>query len=223
MNFAVDCDQLDLFESLDVDILSFDDGFLDVPNNDLDVHLLSESIQDDTPVAEMETQAFVEAPVFVEVTDNDDDYDDTDMDINGSFVDAGVVNNPNDTPMFSPSEEDRVFISDLRDQDILGGRGGEVNNRAANQLLRQWVEESKPFYQGIMNKKDKTALSNGLVDRVIENNGRFVKKADDGHHYSLLTRSQARLKVAQMLREPVRDNLMTGNINSLRLISSLSE
>ena len=59
----------------------------------------------------------------------------------------------------------------------------------------------KEQYRNTEEKDDKTDLSRSIVDRVYEYGGRFVKKDAGSDRYYILSKSEARIKTSQALRE----------------------
>ena len=94
----------------------------------------------------------------------------------------------------------RVYVPEIRDLDIIAGRGGKSNHHYGNKRYRQVVSEMKMMYRSTEAKTVKTDLSRAIVDHVCGYGGRFVKKDDSGRYY-LLTKSEARKKTSQALRE----------------------
>ncbi|CAB9510448.1 expressed unknown protein [Seminavis robusta] len=95
----------------------------------------------------------------------------------------------------------KVFIPEIRDLDILCGRGGKSNHHFGNKRYRQVVSEMKMMYRSTEAKTVKTDLSRAIVDHVCSYGGRFVKKDDATGKYYLLTKAEARKKTSQALRE----------------------
>lgn len=104
-------------------------------------------------------------------------------------------------PQTAPQENREVEDSDIRDWDVLCGRGGKSNHHPGNKRYRQVVAEMKAKYRGTAAKTDKTALSRAIVDYVNGYGGRFIKKNSKAGKYILLTKAEARKKTSQALRE----------------------
>jgi hypothetical protein len=92
---------------------------------------------------------------------------------------------------------------DIRDADILSGRGGKSNHHVGNKRFRQVVSEMKSMYRSTGQKTDKTALSKGIVEYVHSYGGRFLiqKKVGNDREWHLMSKAEARKKTSQALRE----------------------
>merc|ERR1712087_521231 len=100
----------------------------------------------------------------------------------------------------SISNISRVYIDDVREEDVLCGRGGRSNHHCGNKKYRQVINEMKMKYKNIEGKLAKTDLSTTIVNYVHDYGGRFIKK-DEKNQYYLLTPKEARRKTSQALRE----------------------
>jgi len=99
-----------------------------------------------------------------------------------------------------------IYIDKVRDSDVLCGRGGKSNNHSGNKQYRRVIDEMKITYKNTEQKLKKTDLSRHIVDYVYKYGGRFVKKEiSTGKHY-LLTKTEARRKTSQALREQKKIN-----------------
>ena len=115
----------------------------------------------------------------------------------------------NDPPRRPPSpvndaEEETVDVleEDIRDDDILGGRGGLSNHHVGNKWFRQIVAKMKSMYRGTGAKTDKTALSRAIVEYVHAKKGRFLIRKPVGQDgWRTMTTKEARKKTSQALRE----------------------
>lgn len=94
-----------------------------------------------------------------------------------------------------------VYFEKLRDSDVLCGRGGRSNHHPGNKRYRQVISDMKNTYRSTEKKLKKTDLSRTIVDYVHSYGGRFVKKDAASGTYIALTRSEARKKTSQALRE----------------------
>ena len=91
------------------------------------------------------------------------------------------------------------YVGEPRENDILCGRGGKTNHHPGN---KRWLEEVKNlqgWYRGIEADKEKTDLSQCLVDYVQSYGGRFIEKDSTG--WFIIPNRKARLKAGQALRE----------------------
>jgi hypothetical protein len=105
-------------------------------------------------------------------------------------------------PTEMPATETRLFVqeADIKETDVLCGRGGKSNHHVGNKRYRQVIGEFRLKYQGTYAKTDKTALSRAIVGHVHGYGGRFLKRDRSGK-WILLTKGEARKKTAQALRE----------------------
>lgn len=97
--------------------------------------------------------------------------------------------------------EVNVDDNNLKEFDILSGRGGKSNHHTGNKRFRQIVAEMKSKYRTTSDKEDKTALSRAIVKYILENGGRFLKKEAGKHCWTVMTIAEARKKTSQALRE----------------------
>jgi hypothetical protein len=104
-------------------------------------------------------------------------------------------------PTKSSGSDQRIYISEVNDSDILCGRGGKSNHHPGNKRYRQVVSEMKTMYRSTEAKTVKTDLSRAIVDHVCSYGGRFVKKDEKTGQYYLLSKAEARKKTSQALRE----------------------
>jgi hypothetical protein len=105
------------------------------------------------------------------------------------------------TPRFSPSNDERIYISetDISDQDVFSGREFRGSDHPGNVEYLRIIREHRPIYVNFGRRhSEKTSLRNTLVDHDIR--GRFIKVDDVGRFY-LMTQDEARAKVSQSLRE----------------------
>lgn len=115
---------------------------------------------------------------------------------------SSPVQGPKACPRLAPKSDtdEKYYIDEIRDIDVLCGRGGKSNHHAGNKKYRLVVSEMKNMYRSTEAKKGKTGLSRAIVDHVCEYGGRFVKKDGSGRYY-VLSKAEARKKTSQALRE----------------------
>ncbi|KAI2498689.1 hypothetical protein MHU86_15811 [Fragilaria crotonensis] len=102
----------------------------------------------------------------------------------------------------SPNYDRFVGEEDIRDDDILGGRGGRTNNHEGNKRFRKIVADMKGTYRETGVKTDKTALSRGIVEYVHTKGGRFlIETTNDQVDWRVMTKEESRKKTSQALRE----------------------
>lgn len=82
------------------------------------------------------------------------------------------------------------------DNDILLGRGGGSNHHQGNILYRKRILSLQPEYKRL-DRDDKTALSEKVVEWVYKRNGRFLKRECKGSPWYHVTKETARQKVSQ--------------------------
>lgn len=129
----------------------------------------------------------------------------TDSLVQKSLQDADPTLHQRKRPASPPKKESKddmeVFDEkELKEWDILSGRGGKSNHHPGNKRFRQVVEEMKEKYRVTNVKTDKTALSKAIVAYVDGYGGRFLKKISPGK-WRLMTTSESRKKTSQALRE----------------------
>jgi len=95
----------------------------------------------------------------------------------------------------------RLYVDDIREWDVLCGRGGRSNHHPGNKRYRNVVSEMKAMYRTTEAKTVKTDLSRAIVEHVCNYGGRFIKKDESMGRYYLLTKAEARKKTSQALRE----------------------
>ena len=89
----------------------------------------------------------------------------------------------------------------LQDKDVICQRGALTNHHLGNKIYLAKVEERKAEYQSTNEKKQKTYLSELVIDDVLANGGRFVRKDEDTGKWFVVDRKIVRTKVSQALRE----------------------
>jgi len=110
---------------------------------------------------------------------------------------------PNRQKNMVPDYDKVVWVEDVRDNDIICGRGGRSNNHVGNKKYRQVVAEMKKAYRGTDSRKDKTKLSRAIVTHIQspEYGGRFIKMDPISGRYYQVDNVEARMKTSQALRE----------------------
>ena len=100
-------------------------------------------------------------------------------------------------PKVVPNSKEYV---EPKTNDVLLGRGGRSNHHPGNKRYREEVKNLREWYGSIGdNKEEKTKLSQTLVDRIQENDGRFLEKDSEGWY--VVPNVVARRKASQALRE----------------------
>jgi hypothetical protein len=106
-----------------------------------------------------------------------------------------------DSTSTSVGPEPLVFVDDVKDNDILCGRGGKSNHHPGNKKYRLVVSRMKMNYRRMGSKMLKTDLSRAIVEHVYGYGGRFLKYDKDTSRYAVLSSAEARKKTSQALRE----------------------
>ncbi len=99
-----------------------------------------------------------------------------------------------------PRKDQDTKIVDVRDSDVLCGRGGAALRHAGNQTYRRLVNLNKGLYITCL-KTEKLKISRSIVAAIREQNGRFLEKdANDDTWYDIGDK-KAIEKTSQALRE----------------------
>jgi hypothetical protein len=90
--------------------------------------------------------------------------------------------------------------------DVLSGRGGNINNHFGNIQFRSFVEEEKKSYNLTTNKTVKSEISQSIIDKIhnLTPSGRFLKKDNSSTGNGMwveVTEALALSKTSQALRE----------------------
>jgi len=112
--------------------------------------------------------------------------------------DAMSVSESTTTSMCQDPQE---FVDEVRDNDILCGRGGKSNHHPGNKKYRLVISRMKMNYRKIGSKMLKTDLSRAIVEHVYGYGGRFLKYDKDSSKYAVLSPAESRKKTSQALRE----------------------
>eukprot|EP00980_Cylindrotheca_fusiformis_P016639 scaffold4979_cov73-Cylindrotheca_fusiformis.AAC.11 len=90
----------------------------------------------------------------------------------------------------------RTYVT-VKDTDVLLGRGGKSNHHEGNKGYRNLILGLQPKYK-LLEREEKTKMSERVVDWVYKNNGRFLKQEGSrGSPWYVVTKETARLKVSQ--------------------------
>ena len=97
----------------------------------------------------------------------------------------------------------------IRDQDVIKGRGGLTNKHDGNAWYRCVGRSLGPIYSNLSNKM-KSEMSKEVIKAVHERGGRFVDECDDQQdHYVIVEDRRALTKVGQYLRDNKKGGLPT--------------
>jgi len=96
----------------------------------------------------------------------------------------------------------------ITDKDVLFGRGGITNKHPGNQYFRDLIQKVKANYLHCQTNSEKKALSQRIVDDIIQKGGNFLKKLNENAQiiskhdkWMIVTVNEARIKASQALRE----------------------
>jgi hypothetical protein len=116
----------------------------------------------------------------------------TDTNLNNKYL--------NQRPQHSSSTSPPI---EVKDNDVLCGRGGLANKHRGNLLYRQLVNANKDLYQSCGKKKNhKYFLAISIIEAVeIQGGGRFLRRDDKLGDWVTISREDAFSKTSQALRE----------------------
>jgi hypothetical protein len=77
------------------------------------------------------------------------------------------------------------YVTELRPTDVLFGRGSGPNDHEGNIRFRQRVADRKDEYLATNHRLTKSKIAKEIVDSVLNENGRFLRKADEEETASL--------------------------------------
>ncbi|CAJ1943267.1 unnamed protein product [Cylindrotheca closterium] len=89
---------------------------------------------------------------------------------------------------------------ELKDADVVCGRGGLANKHPGNRILRRICSENKSLYQSTMNPAHKQCLIASILMAIQQHGGRFVSRTKSGL-WEEISDKKAKEKTAQLLRE----------------------
>jgi hypothetical protein len=93
------------------------------------------------------------------------------------------------------------YVEKVGMDDVLCGRGGRSNHHVGNKRYRLVVAKMKYMYQKCPAKTMKTDLSRAIVKHCTSYGARFLKLDESNGKYFILSKSEARKKTSQALRE----------------------
>jgi hypothetical protein len=99
------------------------------------------------------------------------------------------------------------------EDDILFGRGGDINKHPGNIRFRAKALELRSWYEACNSKDEKYKVSELLVDCMKAENRRFLEKGPDGLWYKVLGNG-IRKKASQALREKPRRHRVSTKCNT---------
>lgn len=110
-------------------------------------------------------------------------------------------------------ESSHGIIKTPHANDVLLGRGGQINQHPGNELFRAWISDRKEDYILAKAKKEKTRISDEVFNRVKSSRGRFLTKimapgrkssnriVEEGGWWTEVDYKRAHSKISQCLRE----------------------
>ncbi|KAL3939887.1 MAG: hypothetical protein SGBAC_005461 [Bacillariaceae sp.] len=99
-----------------------------------------------------------------------------------------------------PNQDVPEGVTDLRDDDIVFGRGKFSLNREGNIRMRKIIKKYRTQYQNINRRPVKNELLQIVYREIIGNGARFLRRNDDDN-WEVVEKSVALKKVSQRLRD----------------------
>jgi hypothetical protein len=97
--------------------------------------------------------------------------------------------------------ENKDYVDEYSDLDILFGRGGRSNHHPGNKTYRDMVTDRQPYYRNC-DKNEKTKVAQTIVNSINrEHSGRFLELEKGTNRWYVVPNIVARRKVGQALRE----------------------
>eukprot|EP00522_Entomoneis_paludosa_P016546 CAMPEP_0172450000 /NCGR_PEP_ID=MMETSP1065-20121228/8540_1 /TAXON_ID=265537 /ORGANISM="Amphiprora paludosa, Strain CCMP125" /LENGTH=223 /DNA_ID=CAMNT_0013201765 /DNA_START=78 /DNA_END=749 /DNA_ORIENTATION=+ len=107
----------------------------------------------------------------------------------------------NDSPsLYNSSSSNNSSADNIREHDVLLGRGGQTNKHSGNKEYRTIVTQHQDEYLQAR-KKDKVLIARRIVQIVQERGGRFLKQNASTQQWEAVTDKRAQEKTSQALRE----------------------
>eukprot|EP00591_Stephanopyxis_turris_P010202 CAMPEP_0195513598 /NCGR_PEP_ID=MMETSP0794_2-20130614/5212_1 /TAXON_ID=515487 /ORGANISM="Stephanopyxis turris, Strain CCMP 815" /LENGTH=763 /DNA_ID=CAMNT_0040641653 /DNA_START=241 /DNA_END=2532 /DNA_ORIENTATION=+ len=111
-----------------------------------------------------------------------------------------------------PPGEDNV--TDVKNNDVLLGRGGGTNTQTGNRRFRQVVVSHQPMYLKAR-RKEKPLIARCIVELIRKRGGRFLKKDDKSGKWGEVGDERAEAKTSQALREGLDVRATKNAVNNL--------
>ena len=122
-----------------------------------------------------------------------------------SNADSASINSAENVDNSINEESDgsytKIYVEKVGMDDVLCGRGGRSNHHVGNKRYRLVVAKMKYMYQKCPAKTMKTDLSRAIVKHCTSYGARFLKLDESNGKYYILSKSEARKKTSQALRE----------------------
>jgi hypothetical protein len=117
----------------------------------------------------------------------------------------GPPHHPGGYPYYQwPMPQPVEYISDIKPDDVLSGRGGATNSHSGNRSFRSLVKRYQEQYLRAK-KRDKPAVASLIVEAIRVKHGRFLRRIDTTRQGQVLWidigDDRAREKTCQALRE----------------------
>jgi len=124
------------------------------------------------------------------------------MDTLSSFTNTAIIEGKIDTNNNSDSKANSdTTITDPQETDVLCGLGAGIYRHPGNVAFRRLVDEYKERYTHCQNKKNKTCISESIVEIIRKQNGRFLKRSTNRKFWMEIGDKKAIVKTSQRLRE----------------------
>lgn len=95
-------------------------------------------------------------------------------------------------------------VCEIREHDVLAGRGGKVNSHRGNVLFRQMIADRRSAYRSIHTKKlDKAFIAADIVYTIRNSGGRFLKFDSNTNMWYDIGDERAIKKTGQAIREDI--------------------
>lgn len=93
------------------------------------------------------------------------------------------------------------YVTDINPYDVLFGRGSGPNDHEGNIRFRDMVSQRKEEYMATNHRQTKATIAKTIVDTVLANNGRFLKKLEPAELEKLGLSSSTAMDVYQVVDE----------------------
>lgn len=105
--------------------------------------------------------------------------------------------------LFSKSKDDRLFIDDINENDVVAFKGNQsVNEKCTgNAYFRELVHQHTDYFNSTVSRKRKTHACRVIVEKIAERGGRFVKKDKNSPRYYCLTEQEALTKASKAMND----------------------
>jgi hypothetical protein len=101
----------------------------------------------------------------------------------------------------------KIKVVEPTTHDVITGRGQRVGLHCGNVAFRQLIETHRLAYQ-VADSRLKLSIAKKVMDQVIDSGGRFLKVNNHGDGFRIMSRRQAREKIAGALRKQPTQKLL---------------